>query len=221
MTVEPSAHSRLERFAPLSGVAFAVVTVVAFVVIGGGSRTPKATDSAAKITAYYVTHHSKAEVAAYLLPVVAALLAMFVASCVPLIRGVRSVWAALFYGGGLLAGAGFLFAGAIHLALADGANHHLDPAVLQGLNAVDIHTALAFTAGVGILLLGGGGAMTALSGGMRVMGWIALALGLINLTPAGVALFPLNALWIVAVSVLLCLRSATPGAHTPIANVAD
>jgi hypothetical protein len=112
----------------------------------------------------------------------------------------------LFSGGGLVASAGFLFAGAVHLALTEGAGHHLNPTALQALNALDINTSLAFTGGVAIMLLGAAATMSRRSDTVRILGWVAIPLTIVNLTPAGVGAFPLTALWIVATAILISPR---------------
>lgn len=206
-TEETDSSTRAGRIALASGIAFSVVTVIAFVVLGHATSSPKISSSPAKIASFYIAHHGDEQAAAYLLAVTATLLAVFVTSSRPLIRTTRSTWSTLFLGGGLVASASFLFAGAVHLALAAAASHHLAPSALQALNALDINTGLAFTAGVGIMLLGAAATLSTRADALRVIGWIALPLGIVNLTPAGVAVFPLTALWIIATGILLTRRS--------------
>jgi hypothetical protein len=194
--------------APLvSGVAFAILTVVAFVVLGHASSSPKLGSPATKIVSFYFAHRSDEELAAYLLAVNAALLAVFVTACRKRLLTGNSTWLGLFSGGGLVASASFLFAGAVHLALAEGAGHHLNPTALQALNALDINTGLAFTGGVAIMLIGAAATLSRRSDAVRILGWIAIPLAIVNLTPAGVGAFPLTALWIVATAILI---SRTP-----------
>jgi hypothetical protein len=186
----------------LGGIAFAIVTVVAFVVLGHATSSPKIGSPTSKIVSFYLAHHSDEELAAYLLAVSAALLAVFVTACRKRLPTGNSSWLGLFSGGGLVASASFLFAGAVHLALAEGAGHHLNPTALQALNALDINTGLAFTGGIAIMLLGAAATMSRRSDPARILGWIAIPLAVVNLTPAGVGAFPLTALWVVATAIL-------------------
>jgi hypothetical protein len=55
---------RLSRLAPLTGVIFAVLIVVA--IISSGGETPDANASPAKVIAYYGTHRSEVETSAIL-----------------------------------------------------------------------------------------------------------------------------------------------------------
>ena len=201
----------LRRVAPLSGIVFVVLTVVAFVVLGG--NTPGIKDSADKIASFYTAHHTRQETAGHLLAIAVAFLAIFAASCWPLIRDARRLWSALFFGGGLIAAAGFLVAAGIHIALADGANHHLDPVALQALNALDSDDDVAFTAGLGIMLLGAAGAMIPQTDALRWLGWIALVFGIAIFTPAGFIAFLGTAVWIIVVSAMLFLRSDDGAPH--------
>lgn len=208
-TFETESQVATRRIAALSAIAFAVITVVAFVGFGHPASSPKISSSPAKISAFYLDHHSDEQIAAALLAVAAALLAVFVTSCAAIMRPKRPMWSTLFLGGGLIGSASFLLAGAVHLALAQGASNHINPGALQALNALDINTSLAFTAGVGIMLLGGAGTLISSERGLRAAGWAALPLGIIHLTPAGVTLFPLTALWVVATGILLSRQSDT------------
>lgn len=203
--------------AVLSAIAFAVITAIAFVVFGHPSSSPKIGSSTTKIASFYLAHHSDEEIAASLLAITATLLAVFVTWCRPIMPNTSPTWPTLFFAGGLIGSASFLLAGAVHLALGKGASHHLNPTALQALNALDINTSLAFTAGIGIMLLGAAGTLVASTGALRTAGWIALPLGIINLTPAGVALFPLTAIWIIAAGILLSRgpNTTTRDAPTP------
>lgn len=190
----------------LSGVAFAILTVVVFVVLGHASSSPKIGSPATKIVSFYLAHRSDEELAAYLLAVNAALLALFVTASRSRIATERSTWPDLFFAGGTIAAATFLLAGAVHLALAEGAGHHLNPTALQALNALDINTGLAFTGGIAIMLLGAAATFSRRSGTIRILGWTAIPLAIVSLTPAGVGAFPLTALWIVATAILIRRR---------------
>jgi hypothetical protein len=95
--------------------------------------------------------------------------------------------------------------------VAQAAGHHLNPAALQAINALDINTGLAFTGGFAIMLCGAAATLSRRSDTTRILGWIAIPLALVNLTPAGVGAFPLTALWIVATAILIGRR---PGPDT-------
>jgi hypothetical protein len=204
----------------LSGVAFAILTVVAFVVLGHATSSPKIGSPPSTIASFYLAHRSDEELAAYLLAVNAALLAVFVTACRSRVGADRPARSDLFFAGGMIASATFLFAGAVHLALAEAAGHHLNPTALQALNALDINTGLAFTGAIAIMLIGAAATLSRRSDAVRILGWGAIPLAIINLTPAGVGAFPLTAIWIIATGILISRRpdpSARPVAAAALA----
>jgi hypothetical protein len=205
-TTQPRNNTVVGLAPLLSGVAFAILTVVAFVVLGHATSSPKIGSPTGKIVSFYLAHRSDEELAAYLLAVNAALLAVFVTACRSRVSAETSTWPDLFFAGGMVASGTFLFAGAVHLGLAEGAGHHLNPTAVQALNALDINTGLAFTGGIAIMLLGAAAALSRRSDGVRIVGWIAIPLAIINLTPAGVGAFPLTAIWIIATGILISGR---------------
>jgi hypothetical protein len=133
---------------------------------------------------------------------------VFVTGCRSRLTPERS---GLFFAGGMIASATFLFAGAVHLGLAEAAGHHLNPTALQALNALDINTGLAFSGGIAIMLLGAAATLSRHSDTLRILGWIAIPLAIVNLTPAGVGAFPLTAIWIIATGVLMSKRPDPEG----------
>jgi hypothetical protein len=191
-----------------------VLVVVAFIPLGG--NTPGLKKTPAEIAEFYGKHHSKESAAAFVLAIGAAFLALFVASVWPLIRDEGRVWSSLFFGGGMVAVAGFLVGAAIHLALADGAGHGIDPVALQALNALDNDDFLPFGIGIAIMLLGAAGAMIPRTGALKWFGWIGLILALASFTPAGFVGFLGAGIWIIAASIVLYMRgSGDPDAIVP------
>ena len=203
----------MRRLAPLSGIVFVVLVIVAFVPLGG--KTPGLGKTPAEIADFYSNHHSKESAAAFVLAIGAAFLAVFVASAWALIRDEGQVWGSLFFGGGMVAVAGFLVGAAMHLALADGAKHGLDPVALQALNAIDNDDFLPFGIGIAIMLLGAAGAMIPQRGALRWFGWVGLVLALASFTPAGFLGFAGAGLWIIAASIVLFMGSGKSASGSP------
>jgi hypothetical protein len=107
-----------------------------------------------------------------------------------------------------------LVAAAIHLALADGGDHELDPVALRAFNAVDNDTYVAFTS-VGIVLLGAAGAMIRRQAALKWLGWPALVLGVAAFTPAGFIAFIGAGIWIIATSIVLFRQLSAREAPAP------
>ncbi len=91
-----------------------------------------------------------------------------------------------------------------------------DAASVVPLDHLAQSTWVPVTAGLGVMLLAAGaGALT--SGALpKALAWPAVVLGLLLLTPAGIAGFMLSPLWIIAASVVMIRRSArTTAAGAP------
>lgn len=198
----------LTRLLPLSGIVFVVVTIVAFTAIGGS--TPDAKDSPDKIASFYGAHHSKETAAAYVVTWAVPFLVFFGISLATALwlpgGGASNIWQRILIAGTAVAAAGFLATAAVHLALADGGNHHYSTLALQALNGLDADIYPVFTSGLGIMLLGAAGSMIPQAD--RWLGWIALVLGIAIFTPLGFFALLGSGVWIIATSLVLFMRRA-------------
>jgi hypothetical protein len=205
-------HGGLEtlRFAPLAGLFFVVLTVVAFLGLGGD--TPDIDSSPQEVAAFFSTHSGREESAAFLLSIAVVFLVIFGASVRAALRppgGVSDGWSSVAFGGVLVASAGFLVAAAVRLALAEAADKQVPPAAVQALNALDNAAFLPFASGLGIMLLGAAGAMIGMPGLMRGLGWLALMIGIVVFTPLGELGFFASGVWIILASVALYFMPRT------------
>jgi hypothetical protein len=190
------------RFAPFAGVVFVVLTVVAFLGLGGD--TPDINSSPQEVAAFFSAHSGREEGAASLLAIAVAFLVFFGISLRAALQppGRESDgWSSLAFGGILVASAGFLVAAAVRLAIAEAADKHIPPAAVQALNALDNAAFLPFASGLGIMLLGAAGAMLGMAGKMRGLGWFALIIGIVVFTPLGELGFFASGIWIILASV--------------------
>ena len=203
----------VKRIAPLSGLAFVVLLVITFVGFGGGSSTPRTGASGATIASFYTRHHATAMAAAYLLPIAVLLLLVFAVTFFQAFRDHVRLSAGVFLAGALTASACLVSAAATHSALAQGAKDKLSLASLQAINAIDQPAAYAFAA-IAIMVLGAAGVLIGTRQRLAgYMGYIAVVLGIIGISPAGNALFPLTALWIAVLSVMLFTGAISLDAH--------
>jgi hypothetical protein len=205
-------HGGLEtlRFAPLAGLFFVVLTVVAFLGLGGD--TPDIDSSPQEVAAFFSTHSGREESAAFLLSIAVVFLVIFGASLRAALRppgGVSDGWSSVAFGGVLVASAGFLVAAAVRLALAEAADKQVPPAAVQALNALDNAAFLPFASGLGIMLLGAAGAMIGMPGLMRGLGWLALMIGIVVFTPLGELGFFASGIWIILASCALFFMPRT------------
>jgi hypothetical protein len=203
----------ITRLAPLAGVVFVVLTVLAFLGLGGD--TPDIDSSPQEVAAFFSAHSGREEGAASLLAIAVVFLVLFGTSLRAALRPpgrVSDVWSSFAFGGVLVASAGFLVAAAVRLAIAEAADKHVPPAAMQALNALDNAAFLPFASGLGMMLLGAAGAMIGMAGTMRALGWAALIIGIAVFTPLGELGFFASGIWIILASFALFFR---PRAERP------
>ena len=203
------------RFAPLTGIVFVVLLILAFVVVEG--ETPDIDDSAQKITSFYHDDQGKHIAAVVLVALSTIFLTVFAVSLREFLRvpGGSDFWPTVALVGGAVAVAGFLVAAGIHLALIDGGDKNISPDAMVALNAIDADDFFGFATPLGIMLLGAGGATLRAGAALpKWMGWAAIVLFVVFFTPVGFAAFGLTGIWIIIASVLMYQRSASATATT-------
>src|SRR3954454_3486103 len=201
------------RFAPLTGIVFVVLLVLAFVVVEG--ETPDLDDSAQKITSFYHDDQGKHIAAVALVVLSTIFLTTFAVSLRDFLRvpGESDFWPTVALVGGVVAVAGFLIAAGIHLALIDGGDKNISPDAMVALNALDADDFFGFATPLGIMMLGAGAATLKAGAALpKWMGWAAIVLFVVFFTPVGFAAFALTGIWIIIASVLMYQRG---GAATP------
>jgi hypothetical protein len=198
---------RLSRFAPLTGVLFAVLAVVAIVT---GGESPGTDEPPAKIVAYYVTHRSEVKTSALLFALAFLILVLFAASLRSYLRRTPAAegLSALVLAGAVLIAAGALISSGVEFGLANEI-HHLGPEAVQTLNFITEEVAFLPVVGGAFLLAFASG--LAILRGARLpkwLGWVAIVLGIAALVPP--AAFPSLlgfAIWSAIVSILIYRRT--------------
>jgi hypothetical protein len=191
----------------LSGAAFVILVLVAFLALGG--ETPEGDASAAEVVSFYSKHETREILAAVVIGLAAVVLIYFTAIIRERLRVYDATALPTFaLGAGIVAAGGFLAAAAIHFALADYAED-IQPAAAQALNALDGDFFLPFAIGTVSFVLGI--SLIAVRSGFipRWMGWVGIFLFIISFTPIGFIGFGLAGLWIIAISVMLYLGGTT------------
>jgi hypothetical protein len=201
---------RSNRLAPLSGIVFVVLLIVAFIFVEGD--TPDVDASASKIASFYHDDQGKHIAAGILVALAALFLGVFVSSLREYLRGVgdSDFWPTVALVGGTVAVGGLLVAVGIHFALIDGGDKNISPDAMVALNTLDNDDFFAFSLPLGIMLLGAAGAVLKTGAALpRWMAWAAIVLLIIFFTPAGFAAFGLTGIWIIIASILMYQRSGT------------
>ena len=195
---------RWTRFVPLTGVVFVALLVATFIVSGS---TPGSDESGAKVISFY-KDHKNAQQASNALGAIAVVFLIFFAGFLRgyLIRSTRAAaLAACGFGGAVLIGVGGAIFSSIGFALAD-VPDKLNPAAAQALNVLSNDFFFPLAAGASVFMIANG--LAAVRSGLLPLwlGWIAVVLGVVSVTPVGFFAFLAVMLWVLIVSILLFIR---------------
>jgi hypothetical protein len=195
--------------APLTGVAFVVIAIVAFAV---GGEPPNAKDnSPQEIVKHYVDNKDAIMVTSILAGIAGALLIFFAAylrKVLSAAAGAGSMLPGVVLVGASIMAVGFAIDTTIAFALADAADD-IDPIGVQTLQALWDNDFIPVAMGIVVFLFSAGLAIVQTGALPKWLGWIAIVLAIIGLTPIGFAAFLGGALWILIVSVVLTMRART------------
>jgi hypothetical protein len=193
---------RWEQRAPWTGIVAVVLFAIAFIV---GGETPAFDASTRDVLDFYDDQTSQV-ITSILVLYGAILLVFFAATLRSALRGAEALRGLVLIGGALMALGLGIFAG-LNFTLTDLANSdHLDrisPGTLQSLNALNSDFFFPVVIGTAVFLISAALAIFRTGALPRWMGWVALVLGIVVLTPAGFFAFLISGLWIVAAAVML------------------
>jgi hypothetical protein len=199
----------LERFAPLSGLLF-VLLVIAAVIVGGES--PGANDPIGEVIDYWRDNDDRA--------IWASVIAAFSVVALLWFAGVwRAALAAGEGGSARLATTAFagLIMAAVGWSMLIGFNFmaaetidDVAPEVTQTFSALQSDFFFPLAIGFSVFLLASGLAMLRTGLFPAWMGWAAVVLGVLSVTPAGFFAVLLGLAGIIAVSLMLFMRGTPP-----------
>jgi hypothetical protein len=194
---------------PLTGILFVVLAIVAFAV---GGNTPDVNDSAQDVVSFYVDNDSEQVIAAVLLALGCVALIFFLGSLRLVLRAAAGDQGGLstvtLLGGLGIAVGSSIFAG-IGFTLGDAADD-LPASATLALNALNSDLFFPVAVGAATFNLGLGLAVLRHGGLPRLLGWLALVIGIAGLTPAGFFAFLATGIVIVWASVALTMQAAAP-----------
>jgi len=197
----------------LTGVAFVVVVIIGFAV---GGEPPDVDSPVREIVDHYVDNKDSVMFGALLEGIAAALFIFFAGYLRKVLSDAEGSTGTLATVA--LVGAGVLAVGAaidatISFALAETADE-IEPTAVQALQALWDNDFMPLALGSGVFFLASGLSI-ALHGPLpKWLGWVAILLGVVSLTPVGFFAFLVGAIWILIVSVMLALR-ARPASPAP------
>ena len=207
------------RWAPLTGVVYAVLFIVAFL---AGGNTPDSDASAQHAVSSFVSNRTHDRVTVFLIAY-ATLFAMFFAAALRSYLKPRSEGDGLItlgYSGMIIFVVGALTLVGMEFAATD-VPGKISPSAEQALNVLQDDVFFALLVGAGIFLIGNGLAFVRDAALPRWFGWVTVLLAVIAVTPLGwiVAIFAMP-IWTVIVSVLMFLRqgATAPATAAPAAG---
>jgi uncharacterized membrane protein len=193
------------RLVPVAGILMVVAIIVAFVI---GGDTPDGDASLRKIVTFYRENDTEQIWAVICLAWGTAFFMMFAAGLWRIVRLAETER----YGGSalLLAGSALWTAGAtifagISFTLGDFAKD-LGPSALQTLNA--LNSDMFLTLAVGTFAFSAGAGISVLNTRVlpKWMGWVAIVIAVLALTPLGFGAILAMGIWVLVASVILLLR---------------
>jgi hypothetical protein len=199
----------LERFAPLTGVVFVLLVIVATVIVG---ETPMADDSLAKAVSYFDDNKDEVIVGS----IIAAISTVFMLwfggvwrAALAAAEGPPARLANTAFGGLIVAAVGWAALIAFTFVAADTVGD-VAPVATQTLSALQADFFFPVAIGFSVFLLASGLAMVRGVTFRSWPGWVALVLGVLAVTPAGFFAILGGLAWIVGISVMLFVRGEGP-----------
>jgi hypothetical protein len=194
-----------EWLVPLTGVAAVVVVIVSFIVSG----EPKDADHpAGEIAEWYIDNKDSVQIGAIIGAAGAVLLVFFGAYMRKVLRaaeGNNAMLPILPLIGLTIVAVGGAIDNTILFATAEAADD-ITPESVQTLQALWDNDFIPFQVGILVFLWSVGLSVIRTGVLPKWLGWVAIVLGVLGVTPIGFLAFAGGALWILVVSILLSVR---------------
>ena len=194
-----------EVLAPLTGVAFIGLAIASFAI---GGEPPDVENPVPEIVDHYVDNKDSVIIGGVLAGLAAMFLVFFggyLRTVLSAAEGPGGVLSAITLVGTAVMAVGIAIDVTISVALADAAED-IEPAAVQALQALWDNDFVPIALGTELFLFSAGISIVRHGALPKWLGWIAILLGLVGVTPIGFAAFLGGAIWILVVSVLLALR---------------
>ena len=208
-------RDRNEWLIPLTGVAFVVLAIITLVISGG--EPPEAKEGAQKIVDHYVDNKDEIQISSLISTIAAAALIFFFGYVRKVLRaaeGENGMLSLVAFSGAVILGIAIAIDSTISFALSEAADD-IEPAAAQALQALWDNDFMPFALGSIVVLLASGLSIVRHGALPKWLGWVAIVLGVISMTPVGFVGFLGAAVWIVIVSVILTMRARAAAAPPP------
>jgi hypothetical protein len=198
------------RYAPLSGLVAVAILVASIIVTGFDSVDSN--DSTVKVIKFWHDNDGQQIAGAFLGALAAVPLLWFFGSLRSTFRtaeGGTGRLSSIAYAGGIVLVGFAVVDASIQFAVAESVGD-VPPAVTQTLSVLYNDFFLGFPVGIGTFLLAS--SLVILRTGVLPawLGWVALVLGIVSLTPVGFFAFLVVLAWIAVVSVMLFRQQSPP-----------
>jgi hypothetical protein len=207
-------RTRTERLAPLTGIVFVVLIVVAAVLTGG---SPDADESRQDVVSYWKDNDTKQAIGSALIGYASIFIVWFGAVLRTALRRAGDEatdrLAAISFAGAVFFGVGITTAAGITFAVA-GTADDVSAGVTETLSALSNYYFIPIIPGAVLFLLPAGLAARRSAVLPSWLAWAGIVVGILIGTPVGFVVFPVAGLWILIVSVVLLRGGNTGGEPT-------
>jgi hypothetical protein len=200
---EDEMSDRWSRRASLTAIVFAVLAVAGFVISNGNS--PNSDASGAKVIAYYQAHGSDSKTSDFFFVFAFVFFFFFAGSLRAHLRAGAEALSTLMLAGATLVVAGIGLFGGTDLALADHPSL-LTPGVAQALNLLNNDLFFPVAAGSCVFYISAGLAIVRTGALPKWLGWVAIVLGVISVSPAFFVGFLAAIPWVLITGILMYIR---------------
>jgi hypothetical protein len=207
------------RIAPLTGRAFFVLAIIGFII--SGEPPNPADDSVEEIVEFYVDNEGSQMASAAIAAVAGTLFVFFGGYLRRVLRLAEGdgFLSAVAFAGTIIFAIGIAIDSTITFALADTADD-IEPDAVQALSALWNNDFVPFGVGIQVFLLATGISVVRHGALPAWLGWVAIVLAVIAVTPIGFASFIGAGLWVAVTSVLLTMRAGDAPGGPPRSGVA-
>ena len=198
--------SNLSKFVPLTGIVAVALIVVSFIVSG---ETPDTDDPLQEVVTFYTDNDSEQMAAAILLGFGALFFLFFATALRNVLRRAERDGAGastLSFAGAIVFAVGATIFAGIGFTLGDAVDD-VEPPTIQTLHVLNNDMFLTVAVGLFAFALGSGIAVVRTGVLPAWLGWVAIVLSVLSITPIFFIAFAVMGLWILAVSVLLTLAA--------------
>ena len=209
--------SRWERFAPLTGVVFFVLIAITLAL---SNDTPDTNSSTADTVSYWSAHDSRMIASAIIGTFAVIFLIWFggsLRSALLRAEGGEGRLSTLAFAGILVIGIMGAIGSTLTFVVADTVND-VPAEATQALSVLSEDFFLPFLAGIALFMFATGICVLRHGGLPSWLGWAAIVIGVVSVTPVGFIGFVLSFIWVPVVGIVLYLRgaeTAPPGAPPP------